>query len=174
MSSFQWRGLQTPTCQGGNPLELRAPWPRVLVCRLSATTPISLLGWIYQPVTPGRKVPAPQETSFMPKSSSSGPGASAQRSREGGVHFLSPFDVGKEILCRIKTIPLPPMWIHHRIVCVAAAQPLPHCHLPLQGVYKEIIPVFRGVLIDKIPLNSSSLQWSTGRAPNYSKVYFLP
>lgn len=64
ISSFQWRGLQTPRCQEGNLLELWEPWPWVLVCRLTATTPISLLGWIYQPVAPGRKIPAPQETIF--------------------------------------------------------------------------------------------------------------
>lgn len=45
-----------------------------------------------------------------------------------------------------------------------------HC----KGFTKRLIPVFRGMLIDKIPINSSSLQWSTGRAPNYRKVYFLP
>lgn len=62
------------------------------------------------------------------KSSSSGPAALAQRSREGSVHFLSPFDVGKEILCRMKTIPLPPMGIHHHVVMHgshAATSPLP-------------------------------------------------
>jgi len=64
VSSFQQRGLQTPRGQGGNLLGLRESCPRVLVCRLSATTPISLLGWIYQPVALRRKVPAHQETSF--------------------------------------------------------------------------------------------------------------
>lgn len=73
------------------------------------------------PCTPGDKF-------SCSKFSSSGPGASAQRSREGGVHFLSPFDVGKEILCSMKTIPLPPMGIHHHIVMHgshAATSPLP-------------------------------------------------
>lgn len=60
------------------------------------------------PCTPGDKF-------AWPKSSSSDPGASAQR-REGDVHSLSPFDVAKEILCRMKTIRLPPRGIHHHIV----------------------------------------------------------
>ena len=119
------------------------------------------------PCIPGNKF-------SWPKSSSSGPGASAQGSRESAVHLPSPFDVGKEILCRMEMIPLPPMRIHHHIVMhgsCTATSPLPS---PTARVSKRLIPVFRGMLIHKIPLNSSSLQWSTGRAPNYHKVYFLP
>jgi len=57
--------------------------------------------------------------------------------------------------------------------CMAAAQPFPHRHLPLQGFHKEAYTCSQGMLIDKIPLNSASLQQSTDRAPNYHEVYIL-
>lgn len=55
------------------------------------------------------------------------------RIRECGAHFLSSFDMGKEILCRMKTIPLPTM----QFIITAAAQSLPHSHLQLQGFHKD-------------------------------------
>lgn len=59
------------------------------------------------------------------------------RTRECGAHFLSSFDMGKEILCRMKTIPLPPKQFIIPESCTAAAQSLPHSHLPLQGFHKD-------------------------------------